>query len=371
MAGYDAIVVGGGLVGASIAYGLVRRGLAVAMVDESDVAFRASRGNFGLIWVQGKGRGMPAYAGWTLRSSRLWPTFAAELEDRTGIGIHYSRQGGVHVCLDEIEMAGRATALADIKTAGGEESFEYAMMDAKDLRTLLPGLGPEVAGGSFSPDDGTCSPLYLLRALHAAFRSLGGTYMPAAPACRLRPEGNGFALDAGSQVVRADRVVLAAGLGTPPIATQVGLDVPVRPERGQILVSHRLRPLFSVPTAYVRQTAEGSLLCGDSHEDVGFDVGTRVEIMAAIARRTVRTFPFLAQVPVARAWGALRVMTPDGFPIYDRSEAHGGAFAVTCHSGVTLAAVHADVLSGWIAGEEQSPAAMAFSARRFHVQTAA
>jgi octopine oxidase subunit B len=66
---YDAIVIGGGLVGSAIAYGLVRAGLRTALLDESDVAFRASRGNFGLVWVQSKGDGAPHYPRWAPRSA--------------------------------------------------------------------------------------------------------------------------------------------------------------------------------------------------------------------------------------------------------------------------------------------------------------
>ena len=117
MATYDALVVGGGLVGMAVAYGLVRRGLATAVVDEGDVAFRASHGNFGLVWVQSKGDGMPRYAAWTRSSAEQWPAFAEELRDLTGIDTAYSKRGGVHICLDEHDMA-EERALASGKQGG-------------------------------------------------------------------------------------------------------------------------------------------------------------------------------------------------------------------------------------------------------------
>ena len=78
MADYDVIVVGGGTVGISIAYGLTRLGQKTAVFDQGDVAIRAAVGNFGLIWVQGKGIGSPEYASWTRRSADLWKTFDKE-----------------------------------------------------------------------------------------------------------------------------------------------------------------------------------------------------------------------------------------------------------------------------------------------------
>src|SRR6188768_2798884 len=89
---FDVAIVGGGLVGAALGYGLRDLGKRLAILDEGDVAFRAARGNFGLIWVQGKGFGMPAYGAWTQRSAGEWPAFAADIASATGIDVAL-RQG--------------------------------------------------------------------------------------------------------------------------------------------------------------------------------------------------------------------------------------------------------------------------------------
>jgi glycine/D-amino acid oxidase-like deaminating enzyme len=76
-------VVGGGLVGAAIAYGAARAGMRVRVLDQGDVAFRASRGNFGLVWVQSKGDALPRYARWSRDAARLWPALQKELLELT------------------------------------------------------------------------------------------------------------------------------------------------------------------------------------------------------------------------------------------------------------------------------------------------
>ena len=86
---YDVAVVGGGLLGSAIAWGLGRLGKTVAVLDEGDIAKRASRANFALVWVQSKGLGMPAYTGWTVRASQAWPKLAAA---------HRSRPGSTSAC---------------------------------------------------------------------------------------------------------------------------------------------------------------------------------------------------------------------------------------------------------------------------------
>src|SRR5712692_7645159 len=129
MTRYDAIVIGGGLVGSAVAYGLGRKGLRPALIDEGDVAYRASRGNFGLVWVQSKGDGAPDYQRWTRRSADEWPALAQELLTKTGIAVGHERPGGVHLCLDEAELAARRAMMERMRTQSGNFGFDYRMLD--------------------------------------------------------------------------------------------------------------------------------------------------------------------------------------------------------------------------------------------------
>jgi glycine/D-amino acid oxidase-like deaminating enzyme len=180
--------------------------------------------------------------------------------------------------------------------------------------------------------------------------------------------GGRFVARAPNHVFEADRVVLAAGLGNALLAPMLGLEAPVTPVRGQVLVCERAAPFLPLPTLHVRQTGDGSVQIGDSKENVGMDDGTSIDQLSRIAARAVRCFPVLANVNVVRAWGALRVMTPDGLPIYEESPTCPGAFVVTCHSGITLASAHAGVLAAWLDGDERPAHIDTFTADRFHVQ---
>src|SRR5438094_10467714 len=175
---YDAIVIGGGLVGSAIAYGLAREGLRLALVDEGDVAYRASRGNFGLVWVQSKGDGAPHYQRWTRRSADQWPALAAELLARTGISVGHERPGGVHLCLSEGELEARRGMMERMRLQAGNFGVHYRMLDHRELTDMLPGLGQAVVGASWTPYDGHANPLSLLHALHKGFVGSGGDYMP-------------------------------------------------------------------------------------------------------------------------------------------------------------------------------------------------
>src|SRR3954452_587940 len=126
---FDAIVIGGGLVGTAIAYGLGRDGLDVALVDEGDIAYRASRGNFGLVWVQSKGLGAPHYQRWTRASASEWPSLAAALQECTGIAIGLEQNGGLQLCLGEAELAKRREMMGQMRREAGNFGFEYRMLD--------------------------------------------------------------------------------------------------------------------------------------------------------------------------------------------------------------------------------------------------
>ena len=363
---FDAIVIGGGLLGSAIGFGLAREGLSTAILDEGDIAYRAARGNFGLVWVQSKGIGYPAYADWTMRSSDLWCDFATEMHERTGIDLMHARLGGIHLCLSEVEFNERAQKME--KLVGHQKGrFIYEMLDRKALDEYLPGLGPEVIGGSFSSYDGHVNPLYLMRAMQRSFVDLGGRLKTDSKALEITRASEGFTVKTKSGKLSSARVVLAAGLGNRDLCSMVGLKQPVRPVKGQILVSERIGPFLDMPTTHVRQTGEGTVMIGDSQEEVGFDVRSTPRIGKNIADRARRSFPFLAQARVVRAWAALRVMTPDGIPIYDQSKTMPGAFAASCHSGVTLAAAHALVYAPYVAKGALGDELAELSAGRFDV----
>ena len=341
MPDFDAIIIGGGLVGTAVAYGLARRGRKAVVLDEGDIAHRASRGNFGLVWVQSKGFGVPEYQRWTRRSSNDWAAFSAELLHETGIASGHERPGGVTLCLTEEEFDKRRRLMEQLHLEAGETKFDYEMLHHAALKKLLPAIGPEVVGASFTPYDGHANPLYTLRALHAALLKHGGRYVPNVRVDRIDAAVNRFTISVGGETYCAPRLVLGAGLGNQDLGAMVGLNVPVRPVRGQIIVTERVQPVLPMPTLMIRQTVEGTIMIGESREEAGFDDTTSPEIVHTLAERAVKTFPFLRNVRIVRTWGALRVMAPDGLPIYEQSREFPGAFVCTCHSGVTLAAAHA------------------------------
>lgn len=363
---YEVAVIGGGLLGSSIAWGLGRIGQRTCVLDEGDIAKRASRANFALVWVQSKGLGMPEYTGWTVRASETWARLAEDIRHQTGVDVCHQRPGGFHIALSEAEMEARAASLKRLHNQPGAVDYRIEMMDHAALRRHLPHIGPEVAGASYCPLDGHVNSLRYFRAIHAGLAGFGVDYRPDHAVSAIAYEGGMFRIATAKGEIRAGKVVLAAGNANMTLAPMVGLHAPMSPTRGQILVTERTTPFLDYPITTLRQTDEGTVMIGDSKEDDLDDRGHRLPIDAVMADRARRTFPLLERLNIVRMWSGIRVMPQDGFPIYDQSETCPGAFVACCHSGVTLAPNHAyDIAPMIAAGVLDAERVGAFSARRF------
>ena len=309
---------------------------------------------------------MPSYGAWTQRSAGEWPRLAADLREQTGIDVALRQPGGVHLCMSERELDTRRAHLQALAAQPGFARCDVEVLDRAALAKRLAGLGDAVVGGTLLWD-GDCNPV-LLHALHGTACS-ALLYRPGAAVDAIEPIGDRFLLRTRDRVVAARRVVLAAGLANARLAPQVGLAAPVRANKGQIIVLERAQPFLPMPIETLRQTDDGTVMIGDSQQDAD-DEALDPAVLAAMAKRAVAAFPGLAGMRVIRG-AALRVMSPDGFPIYAQSRAHPGAFVATCHSGVTLAAVHAHVLAPAFASGEVPQACADFTPERFDVRAAA
>ncbi len=369
MQDYDVAVVGGGLLGSAFGWGLARRGQKTVVFDEGDTAIRTARGNFGLVWVQSKGQNMPEYAAWSLRASQLWQDFAAELTENTGVDVHYVKQG-YNIVATEAELES-AIAGQDRITAGmGDKAYGYEVLDHKTLKAVAPHIAESVPGAIYTGHDGHCNPLFLMRALHQDMQAKGAHYQPNTRIGAITPRADGgFDLmgEDGTLLGSAARVIVAAGHGAGNLVRDLGIDLPVHADQGQVLVTEKVSESMSFATGTVRQTDNGSFLLGASSKQIGMDTRTDLPTLAEVARYCISVFPFLGKLRLQRAWGALRVMTPDGCPVYQQSEAHPGLFSFACHSGVTLSSVHALEVAKWVSEGNIPSEFNVFHPRRFDV----
>ena len=252
----DVIVIGGGLVGASIAWGLVHRApkRCFSMRAMSPFAPRAAiSASSGC-----RARGAAArIAQWSLRSADLWGAFAAQLMDETGVDVGHERPGGMLLNLSEAEARDNAELLAELRHDAGNKPYAYELLDHDEVARRLPGIGPEVVSGSYSPYDGHANPLFLLRALHAGFEAKGGEYRPGERVEAIEHAGGATTLRTGKATYTAPKVVISAGLSTGPLARLAGINAPIMPLHGQILVTERPRRAWQCPPTWFARRARG------------------------------------------------------------------------------------------------------------------
>ncbi len=367
---YDVCVIGGGYMGAAIALGLIEEGAKVLMVDKVSRIHKASRGNFGLVWSQSKGGGNRPYSRLSERAVREFADFTKIIEQESGIDVELRLGAGLVASLGDQELAARTAAIEKMhqEAEAHGEKHPSKLLDRKEIQELVgkAQLGEEVSGGSFSSIDGDVNPLLLLKAMRKVFIKKGGSFVQDCSVNTIARQGDSYELDTSTGKIEAGRVVMAAGLGNIELFAKLGKELPLVPQKGQLLVTERVKPFLSFPFSGIRQTGCGSVMIGYTQENTGFDVNTSVPEAAGLAERAVKIFPALRYTRVVRSWASLRVLTKDGLPIYDEVEGYPGCYILGTHSCITLASLHSSIFAPWILGAQRPTEIESFNLERFN-----
>jgi glycine/D-amino acid oxidase-like deaminating enzyme len=351
-------------VGASCAYFLAASGARVQLLDRSFVASGSSgacEGNV-LAWDKELERELPL----ALRSAELWAELAQTLPD----DFEYDRKGSVVVAETPEELhasAERARRLASLGVHG-------EVLDADALRREEPYAAPDLPGGVLYPGDAQLEPRLATAALVRAAVAHGARLLTDRGVDRLTraPDGRVTAVETSAGRIAAGAVVVAAGVWTPTLLRTAGLNVPVTPRKGQIVVLERSPVRFRRKLSeagyvaavaagddaalqiamVVESTASGTALLGSSRQHVGFDREVDIGVAGAIARRAARFFPVLAGARALRVYAGLRPLTPDHVPIVGPFAEAPNVCVATGHegAGIGLAPATGELVAAWHAG---------------------
>ena len=372
----DVAVIGAGVVGASCAWHAVQAGLRVTVLDRGSVAGGTTGAGEGNILVSDKRPGPELDL--TRLSIRLWQRIAAEVG-----GFEYEPKGGVVVAASEAGLA----ELLDTSREQSAAGVETVRIPPDGLVDYEPRLAPDLVGGAYYPEDAQVQPMLAAAQLLAAARSRGAQV-------RLGVEATGFLRDGDRVVgvltdvgrVPAGAVINAAGTWGGGLAALAGLELPVLPRRGFILVTEPLprvvrhkvyaaeylsdvassdAALHTSPV--VEGTRAGPVLIGSSRERVGFDRTMSVPVLRRLAEQAIRLFPVLADVAVIRAYRGFRPYSPDHLPIIGPDRRAPGLYHACGHegAGVGLAAATGHVLARLLVGERPEVDIDAFRPERF------
>lgn len=336
----DVVVVGGGIRGLAIAYGLAKAGVNVVLIEKRFIASAASGLNMGYINVSAKRP--DHYTVLSKLSADMYPEFNAEL----GGDFEYERNGSLDIAETDEEFRTLSISVDERNRVPG---IDMRMLDAKEARHLEPALSPQIQGARWCPIDGVVHPLKLVRTLLTGAMDNGADIRcgeQVVDICVRSGRIEEVVTTAGT--IATHVVVNTAGIQTPEIARMVGLKIPVFPERGQIIITEPLPRFLNRAVDSYKQYEDGQVLIGYTNENVGENTQVTVEMISKMARKSIRILPVLKQAQVVRCAAALRPMTPDRLPVYQKIPDVSDFYIAVGHSGFTLAPVTAKIFSDLI-----------------------
>ena len=363
---YDAVVAGGGVIGASIAFELASEGLSVAVFDAQTPGREASWASAGMISPAPENSTMASLLPISLASVRLYPDFLKRVEELSGKSVGYHKDGALDLLLNGTGQSEIDELLALHRGAG----LRAEALSALEAREIEPALTGELRAAVHRPDEASLDNRLLTDATLEAARSKGVEIFPGNGAKALWAEGTtcrGLHLQNGR--VEAEWTVIAAGCFSARI-DGVAPYAPVTPAKGQMMALRcdavNLKKDLWCGHMYLVPRHDGRIIAGSTVEYEGFDRNVTVAGMKKILTGAISLVPALEAARIEETWAGLRPDSPDHLPILGPTDLDGLLIA-TGHfrSGILLTPVTARLIREWVTTERVSEDWAPFSPLRF------
>ncbi|MBW1774246.1 MAG: FAD-binding oxidoreductase [Deltaproteobacteria bacterium] len=369
----NVVVIGGGVAGAAITYFLTRKNVEVILVEKGAIASGTSGRCEGDVLICDKEPGFDSRLG--KLSQDLFPQIAQELDYDIG----WTQKGSLLAIENEEEMEVAKTFCARLAAEG----LPVRILDRHEVREVEPHLAEDIVGGMETDGDGSLYPMGLVYGLVSDAKKRGAQILTHNAVLDIKRDRNGSIARVITQQeeIITPQVVNAAGIWAPFIGKMVGLDIPIRPRQGQMLVSERTFPVgprkvmefgymmakfeggsytrkvtpemekFGVALVFEPTEAQNFLI-GSSRRFVGEDTSCDVEVLRAMAQRAIRFFPVIKDINIIRSYAGLRPYTPDHLPIVSETEVPG-FYVAAGHEGdgIGLSLITGKLVTQMICGE--------------------
>jgi glycine oxidase len=365
----DVLIIGGGVIGLSIARALHKKGVRkITILERGALGAEASHAAAGMLAPNAGTEKTDEFFHLCQESNKLYEAFAAELQDETDIDIELDRQGTLYVALTDDDAREIGRRFEWQRGAG----LAVERLTARETRTMEPFLSPDVRESLFFPDDHQVENRKLLHALEKYAETNRIEIRENTEIKELLME-NGEITGAQSDAEKffAGTVVLATGAWTSLVKAE-GLIMPkIKPVRGQMIAFHTAKRLFQKviysPRGYLVPRADGRVLAGATVEDAGFDKSVTDAGIALLWETAMEIAPSFVNLEIAEKWAGLRPLSADGLPVLGNFPPAENLYLATAHyrNGILLAPLTAKILAESIVENVDSHYLKVFSPNRF------
>lgn len=369
----DIVVIGGGIIGAAIAYYGSKAGLDITVLEKNELASGTSSRCDGNILVIDKDPGFDSQM--SFASQQL----VHELNEELEVSFEYRNPGSILVCENDNEM-NAAKEWVDRQCAAG---MEFCMLDRQDLRNETKYFADDLYGGLECKTDSTVNPYMLTYSMFYEAKKNGAKIHTNTEVKSLyKHPSNQFVIETSEETFTANKVVNACGVWSPKIGEMLDVKIPIEPRKGQLIVASRQQPVglrkvmefgylmskfggerkvdpvmekYGVALVF-EPTESQNFLIGSSREFAGFSTKVNQEVTKYIAKRAIRFYPKMADMTAIRTYAGLRPWTADHLPIISHVDGVPGFYVAAGHEGdgITLAAITGKVIQEMIMEETTS-----------------
>lgn len=382
---YDVIIIGGGIIGSSVAWQLSRRKKKVLVIERKDVCSGSAGATDGVVGYHTKKPGLQLDL--AVQSIEMFRTLNRDLETN----VEYGLEAGGMQPVEDKEQWDMLEAMASEQRKSG---VDIRMITAEEACSIEPNLNPDIYGALWSPTGGKVNPLAMTFGFARAAKRLGAVYLTETEVTQILTEGGravGVNTTAGE--FRADCIVDAAGAWAGKVAALAGIDLPIKPRKGQLLITEPIGPFLRATvqcamynvikfrpetikdpavlklgsSLSIEQQESGGLIIGGTREFADYEEENTFEAVETMVKRAVRFFPALKDVSIIRCFSGFRPYTPDGLSMMGEVRTLPGFYMAAGHEGdgIALSPVTGRLMAELIADGKTSYDITPFSPNRF------
>jgi glycine oxidase len=353
------LIVGGGVIGCSIAYFLRKRGVEVIVVERGEIGAEASSAAAGLLAPIRPLSQEDPFKTLQLVGIARFPLFAQELEDASGLTVGYQQTGTLRIL--PLEKIAPARVWAEAWRKAG---YRIDVLTPEEARAREPLLYPGLHGAVSIADEAQVAPAQLVKAFAKAARRAGAYIYDHTEVVALERSKTGDSIEGvwtrRGELLGCDHLVIAVGTWSAKLGEWLCTPLPIRPVRGEIVaIQQPSTPLRTIifdegvwdEDVYIAPKPDGTVIVGATKADVGFDTTVSAGGAQHLLDVAIRLLPALANCPIARMWACLRPKTPDSRPLLGPLPGWSNVTAACGHGGfgVTLSIVTGEAIAELIA----------------------